>query len=215
MTNWGKTVSSQFTVVILSSGFSPTCSVSRLHGGCKAYPWDLAIRGPEYIQTPPWSCPFSGALPWSSSQVPAYRSLFFSISAEIFPPPSVNLKGTPFSFIYPWRIYHKKFRHLQRLGELSDFKGFLLSNLPHISSEWKEHSPAHCLKKAVGEEGGKETHLSKLLSQCIILQHFHIKHGHAIKENVFKRKGRERKIRKTMDFLALDFDLLWFSTEKM
>ena len=154
------------------------------------------------------------ALPWSSAQVPAYKSPFFSVSVEIFPPPSVNLKGTPFSFIYPWSTYHK-FRHLQKLGKLSDFKGFLLSNLPHMSSKWKEHSPAHCLKQAVGEEGGKETHLNKLLSQCIILQHFYIRHGHLIKENVFKRKGRERKIRKTMAFLALDFDLLWFSTEKM
>lgn len=215
MTNGGKTVSSQFTVVFLSSGFSPMCSVSRLHGGCKAYVWDPATVGPEDIQTPAWSCHFSGALPWSSAQVHAQRSPLFSISVEIFPPPSVNLKGTPFSFICPWSTYHQKFRHLQNLGKLSDFKGFLLSNLPHISSEWKEHSPAHCLKQAVGAEVGRGTHLNKLLSQCIVLQHFYIRHGHVIKENVFKRKGREGKIRKTMAFLALDFDLLWFSTEEI
>ena len=35
------------------------------------------------------------------------------------------------------------------------------------------------------------------------------------KENVLKRKGRRRKKRKTVAYMALDFDFVWFSTEEM
>ena len=73
---------------------------------------------------PLWSCHFSGALSWSYTQVPAHRSPFFSFSVEIFPPPSVNLKGTTSAFIYPWRTYHnnvKEFSLLQKLGNFSFF----------------------------------------------------------------------------------------------
>lgn len=175
---------------------------------CKAYPWDLAIRGLEYIQTPV-ELSFSGALPGAllSSSIQISVLFHFCWNLSTF---SINLKGTPFSFIYPWRIYHKKFRHLQRLGELSDFKGF--NNCHTYLLSGKSLLACPLLEKAVGEEGKGNTF--KLLSQCIILQHFHIKHGHAIKENVLKERKRKRKI-KTMAFLALDFDLLWFSTEKM
>lgn len=110
--NWGKTVAS----VVHHGHLIPMlytralcCDVTWRLG---AYARDPALVGLEDSQTPVQNCCFSGALPWSHAQNPAHRTPFFSFSGAIFPSPSVDLKGTTSSRLYPCCTYPSNIKEL-------------------------------------------------------------------------------------------------------
>lgn len=124
-----------------------------------AYARDPALVGLEDSQTPVQNCCFSGALPWSHAQKPAHRTPFFSFSGAIFPSPSVDLKGTTSSRLYPCCTYPSNIKELgfhKKTGKFCYFTWLLLFILPRLSSELKEHCPEPRLKLAMGREGRGE-----------------------------------------------------------